>query len=154
MKVFKDKSGRTWELTVNVGTIRAVRDLLGIDLLKAFADNCKVYAEVVGDMVKLVDVAFVLCKKQAEAANITDENFAAGLDGDVIQAIATAFTDELVDFFPQAQRMMLGKLVTAMRTVATKLESQMQEAADELATSIGSEKSGKPPVPSASIQGI
>ena len=33
MKTFKDNAGRTWTITINVDTVKRVRDLLGEDLL-------------------------------------------------------------------------------------------------------------------------
>jgi hypothetical protein len=33
MKTFVDNMGKTWTVTVNVGTIKRVKDLLGINLV-------------------------------------------------------------------------------------------------------------------------
>lgn len=51
----------------------------------------------------------VVCKPEADAQQITDESFGAGMAGDAIESATGAFLDELIDFFPQAKRQLLKK---------------------------------------------
>jgi len=66
-------------------------------------------------VILLCDVIFVLVKPQADAAGVSDEQFAAALGGDAILAAQTAFYEELVDFFRKLGRTDLAKAVDAQR---------------------------------------
>lgn len=114
MRHFKDNAGRVWDVEINVAQVKYVRDVLRIDLYKVGADNFKLYHEIIGDPVRLIDLLYCLCKKQADARNLTDEAFGQAFAGDVIGKAAEAFSEELIDFFPSAATQ------AAMRTVLSK----------------------------------
>ena len=126
MKPFTDASGRTWELTVIVSAVKRVRDLL-----ERLAD----------DPVLLVDVLYVLCKPQADAKGVSDEDFGRGMVGGVLDDAASALMKELLDFFPSAQR------ARALGKMARKIEAQqaaVAEAAAALAAIPGGSSGNSP----------
>ena len=100
MKPFTDSQGRTWNVTVNVGAIKRVRDLLGVDLLDVA--NGDLLSRLADDPCLLVDVLFALCKPEADAAKVTDEDFGRGMVGDALDSGAGVLMKELLDFFPSA----------------------------------------------------
>jgi len=110
MKTFNDSQGRMWSVVINVSAVKRVRDLLDVDLLDVA--NGELLSRLADDPCILVDVLFVLCKPEADAKSITDEDFGRGMVGGVLDEAASALMKELLDFFPSAQRAKaLGKLV-------------------------------------------
>lgn len=108
MRTFKDNAGRTWSLTLNVWTVKKVRDLLGVDLLDLGGESATGSSDkkpgllfrLIADPVLLVDVLYVVCKDQADGASVTDEQFGRAMGGDAIDAATKAFLEELADFTP------------------------------------------------------
>ena len=158
MHTFTDNAGRTWTITINVAAIKRVRGLLGIDLYKLVDDGFKPLADLIGDPVQLADVLFVLCKDEADARQVTDEDFGRALYGDAITLAAEAFVEELVDFFPDARvRASLRKLVTAGKRVRDRLVDHAETLVDQIDPDREANRlialSGSSPVSSASTQG-
>ena len=122
MKTFTDNAGRTWTVQVNVAAIKRVRGLVGIDLYKLVDDGFQALAKLVSDPVQLADVLYCLLKDEADAKQVTDEEFGRGLAGDAIMLAADAFVEELIDFFPDARaRAGLRKVIEAGRKVRLRL---------------------------------
>jgi hypothetical protein len=61
MKTFVDNSGKTWTVTVNVGTVKKVKDLLGINLIEAITGD--LIEKVETDICLFVDILYVVCKE-------------------------------------------------------------------------------------------
>ncbi len=97
MKTFNDNAGRTWTVAINVDAIKRVKSLLGINLLEAVEG--KLIEQLVSDPVMLCDVLYVLCKPEADAKQVSDEDFGRSMAGDAIDHGTTCLLEELVDFF-------------------------------------------------------
>lgn len=119
MQTFTDNTGRTWSLTINVDAIKRVRGLLDVDLMQAI--DGKLLERLVTDPVLLCDVVYALCKPEADAKSITDEQFGQSMAGDAIDAATTALLEELVGFFPQAKRQVLRKALDKLKVLETKV---------------------------------
>jgi hypothetical protein len=155
MHTFTDAKGRQWPIEINVAAVKLVRDLTGVNLYTLFGGDFADYSKLMADPVQLVDVLYVLCQRPAEAAGVTDEDFGRGMAGDALKAAADAFTQELISFFPKAQRETLGKLMTVIQSVAANLENEQGKLASDLAQSPGileltNKSSGNSPAPSES----
>jgi hypothetical protein len=122
MKQFTDNSGRTWTVPVNVDGIKRVRSLLGVNLLDVLDDGCKLLADLHDDPVLLVDVLYCLCKPEAEAKQVTDEEFGRAMSGDALLHASKALLEGLSDFFPNArQRAAMKRLLQTTETVVERL---------------------------------
>lgn len=118
MHSFVDNAGRTWVIAINVAVVKRVRGLVGVDLYSLIDDGFKPLGTLVADPVKLADVLYCLCKEEADAKHVSDEDFGRALAGDAITLAADAFVEELIDFFPDARtRESLRKVVAAGRKV-------------------------------------
>lgn len=126
MKTFTDNTGLAWRLVINVDTIKRVRGLIDIDLIEAVEG--KLLERLASDPILLCDVVYAVCKPDADAANISDEDFGRAMAGDAIDNATTALLEELVDFFPLARR---GLLTKAMKKIKT-LEAIALKRADEV----------------------
>ena len=98
MKTFTDNAGRTWTVTINVDAIKRVRGLLGVDLLEIVEGT--LIEKLIRDPVLLCDVAYVVCKPEADAQGVSDEDFGRAMAGDAIEHATKALLEELVGFSP------------------------------------------------------
>jgi hypothetical protein len=132
MKCFKDNQGRNWTIVVNVATVKRVRSLLDINLLDVVKldsnnkPNVDLLEQLASDPVLLCDVIYCICKPEADAQKISDEDFGAAMGGDAIEYATTALLEELVDFFPEAKRLVLRKLMNAGEKVKIQMEKALK----------------------------
>jgi len=149
MKTFTDNAGRTWTVSLTIDAAKRVKGLLNVNLLEPEAGDPPLLTRLGTDVILLCDVVFALIKPQADAAGVTDEQFAAALGGDVILAAQTAFYEELVDFFRKLGRTDLAKAVDAqqrmidlaVRQIETRIDRLDLEATIESALGAVSERS-------------
>ena len=86
-----------------------MKQRLDVDLLNEQIHET--LASLTDDIVKGVDVLYVLCSEQAEKNNVTDEQFGQSLSGDVLFDGINAMVEALIDFFPNPKkRMWIRKL--------------------------------------------
>jgi hypothetical protein len=124
MKTFNDNAGRTWTVTINVDSVKRVKSLLDVNLMEVV--DGKLLERLAGDPILLCDVIYAVCKIEADAKNVTDEDFGRAMAGDAIDLATTALLEELVDFFPQGRRNLLRKALAKLK----KLESMAMTAAE------------------------
>jgi hypothetical protein len=133
MHSFQDNAGRTWTVAINVAAVKRVRGLLNVDLYKLVDDGFRPLGELVSDPVRLADVLYCLCKDEADARHVSDEDFGRALYGDAITMAADAFVEELIDFFPDARtRASLTKVLAAGRKVRDKLLDHAGTVLDQI----------------------
>ena len=132
MKSFTDNKGRTWTLDVTVATVKRVRSLCRVDLnsIVELDKNNRPSAELLerlsSDPVLLVDVLYAVCKPQADKQNITDEDFGEAMAGDAIEHATTALLEEVIDFFPEAKRLVMQKILSASRRFEAAARKKLQ----------------------------
>jgi hypothetical protein len=148
MRQFKDENGRPWTINVNIGTVKRVRQMAGVDLLDLRDGN--LFTELASDPVKLGDVLWVLVLDEAGAAGITDIQFAAALAGDALDSATQALLDEIVDFFPKPQRDLLRKALTKGKEMQ---ERQMAKAMRQMEEAIEAWKPEEEVAPSGNLSG-
>jgi len=134
MKTFKDNEGRTWTVAVNIATVKRVKTLLRVNLLDAIEG--KLIEKLATDPILLCDVIYAVCKPEADETKISDEQFGKAMAGDAIEHATTALLEELVDFFPEAKRLVLRKALGKFQ----KVESLAIETANKYLDSPEMEK--------------
>ena len=115
MKSFADNAGRTWEVQVNVDTIKRVQGLLDVNILDVVDGD--LIERLVADPVLVCDVVYVVCKPEADKQGVSDEEFGRAMAGDAIHNAADALLAEIVDFFPPAKRTILAAALDKMRNL-------------------------------------
>ena len=169
MRTFQDNAGRSWTVTLNVWTVKKVRDVLSVDLLDLGGDpstslragdepgNGLLY-RLIADPVLLVDVLYVVCKEQADEAGVTDEQFGRAMAGDAIDGATRAFLEELADFTPSPRdRARARKVIEAtwklidraQDVLDAKADGDIERAAEAALSALGN-SSGNSPASSAS----
>ena len=115
MTTFNDTTGRTWTISINVDAIRRVRSLLNVNLLDAV--DGKLLEQLVVDPVLLCDILFALVKPEADAKNVTDEDFGRALGGDALDHATTALLEGLADFFPSTKAAVFRQAIEKLRAL-------------------------------------
>ncbi|MEI8197016.1 MAG: hypothetical protein WCI73_14045, partial [Phycisphaerae bacterium] len=132
MARFTDRQGREWVLDLSVQDLKTVRSELDLNLFDAFADNYRSYNDLVSNPERLVAVVYLLCQRQAQVAGVSPEDFGAAIAGDVLASLGDAFTEALIDFFPNARgREVLRATVQKAREVMDeklRLEAEALQA--------------------------
>jgi hypothetical protein len=135
MQTFKDNAGRTWTPSINVTSVKQVRQLLKVDLLDIV--DGKLIEELISDPVKLTDVIYVLCKEEADKRKISDEDFGRAMGGDAIDRATAALLEELANFSRNPER---RKLMQKAIEKYNRVESAMMEKANERLDQINEEE--------------
>ena len=125
MKTFTDIAGRTWTISLDLGTAMAVKDALGIDLIQPEAgypgpEGTPLLTRLGTDELLLGEVLCALLASQFEAHRVTDADVRASFDGQTLLAAQTAFYEELVDFFRQRGRADRARAVETQATMIDK----------------------------------
>ena len=161
MKTFTDTTGRVWTITINVNAIKRVRGLIDVNLLEVIEGT--LLEKLIRDPILLCDVVYAVCKPEADALNVTDEQFGQAMAGDAIDQATKALLEELVGFSPSPQgRANLQRILEttwrmiekAQEVIAARIDSgEIEQAAEQavqqlLATS--NDSSGSSPASAAS----
>jgi biotin synthase-related radical SAM superfamily protein len=129
VKTFKDNKGREWKIEVTVATIKRVRDLLEVDLLELLEG--KLIERLIRDPVLLCNVVYAVCRPQAEAEQITDEDFGAAMAGDAIDNATKALLEELVNFSPSPKDR--ANLIQVLETTWAAMDRARELIAEKIA---------------------
>jgi len=128
MKTFVDNVNRTWSIAINIAAVKRVKDLLDIDLLEVL--DGALLEKLASDPVLLCDCIYVLCLTEADARNVSDEEFGQAMAGEAIDRAACAFMEELTDFFPSAKRRILQKALAKLKTLEERIEGAATQRLD------------------------
>jgi len=122
MRTFKDKEKKDWGVSITVGSLKRVKELLKIDLIEGASDKKEdnIFIKISTDPIMLVDIIYVLCKPEADKLGISDEQFGGLMNGDSVEEATAVFIEELIDFFPTARRPMLRTMTDKIKDLQTK----------------------------------
>jgi len=169
MREFRDDQGRPWQVALTVASALRVRDNVTVDVVdeqtgerKAVpfdmvdaANISQTFQVLRSQYAKIGEILYALLTKQVEAKSLTKEDFLDGLRGDSLDAATKALEQELVDFFPQRLRKMIGLLASKMDEVQNEMlgraEAGLERATIESLAGASGTPSGKQPESSESI---
>lgn len=121
MAAFKDSAGAIWEVAVTVGAIKRVRSLCKMDLDNPHNGDPSLAQVLTNDHVQLIDVIYAICKPQADAVGLTDEDFGGRLGGRAVGDAVKAFFEAWLDFFRNSghpdKAMVIEQALTLMSEV-------------------------------------
>jgi len=155
LKTFTDAAGRTWTLSLNLGTALKVRDALNVDLLQPEQGDPPLLTRLGTDELLLGQVICCLLADQLEAHKVTEADVRAGFDGQTLLAAQTAFYEELVGFFRSRGRTDRARAVETQSRVITEAVKAIEARIEALDVdqAIRGALSGPSPEPSASTPG-
>ena len=145
MKVFKDNAGRSWPVSIDVNAIRRVRTALNLNL--AGKDFIAVLERLLEDAVLLCDAIYFICKPEADALGVSQDDFGGAMSGDAIEHATKTFLDELANFTPNPRdRARVIRVLSAMWNLAEKARDAAEKTLEEdLAKVTVLEPPGTPP---------
>jgi hypothetical protein len=129
MSTFKDTNGRTWTLpTITFDRTEYIAAETEVVIQNLLLKNLAGLEELLGDYRKVVAVVWCLVEDQAGKLNVTREQFARLLDGQVLEDMADALLQAIADFFRKSKPVLL-KLLEKTRQVS---DLATKEALDKL----------------------
>ena len=159
MAKFTDSKGHTWHPTLNIQTLRDVRDTLpGLDLTSLDKD----LLEKIQDPFSIGLIMFCLCEEEAKERDISPEAFGRGLaSGEVIMEARRALCEEIVNFtqkdsqeswrtvFRKMNELQLAQSTLMMEVLGGEkldrvIEKQLEAAKIQLDALLEAEISGEP----------
>lgn len=132
MKTFIDTAGRTWFISLNLGTAMIVKDKLGIDLLQPEAGDPPLLTRLGTDEMLLGEVLCTLLELQFEKHNITESEVKLAFDGNTLLLAQRAFYEELIDFFQSRGRLDRSKAVAAQMRLIERATAVIEAKIDSL----------------------
>jgi len=155
MKIVKDDQGRPWQITVTAASALRVEQQVQAPLEREVPQpdgtttreritTPFTIAEITSvtntltilrtSAIVTAQALWAIVQPQAVAKNISQDEFLDALSGDALEQMATALADELIEFFPAAQRPMVRSLRAKMDEVAATLIQAAHERIDEIDT--------------------
>lgn len=135
MASFQDKTGRVWLVEFTVGLLEEIKRETGLDFDDVAGEEKSrlAFTEMLlgGRGRKLVEVLWVICRDQAEAANVTPEQFGKLFNATTMHASQFALMEALADFSPrqamgEAMKRHLPQLFEKMdRTAVAAMEMEL-----------------------------
>ena len=122
-----------WLIKVDVGAIKRVDGLMGIRLDKVMEDEMAVLLDVMTDVVKTVDVLWILVEPEATQKGITAEQFGESLVGDAIEDAAEALGRAIAEFFPKRQRLILEATLGRAKAYGETLAQEVGKVTEMIA---------------------
>jgi len=127
---FNDSAGAEWHVSVTVATVKRVRTLTDVDLLRV--QDGQIFHQLGSDPILLVDVLYAVCKPTVDTLGLTDEQFGERLAGDAIAEASTALMKALVDFFPERQtREALTRVLAKGQEIESEAARRLVRGVDE-----------------------
>jgi hypothetical protein len=153
VREFKDDEGRPWRVALTVASALRVRDMVTVDVVDEDTGDRKqlpldlidagsiaqTFQVLRSQFAKLGEILYAMLVKQVEERKLSKDEFLDGLRGDSLESASRALEAELVDFFPQRLRKMVGLLGTKMDEVQTEMlgRAEAQMAGVTVATLTG-----------------
>jgi hypothetical protein len=130
MAKFKTLDGKEWVVDVTYLTVKRVRDLCAVNVL----DICNLDKESlsgwVADDLKVLEVVCAVVRPQLAAVDMSDEDFFAACDGQVLKEAVERLVDQVSDFFQEPRKGLVKKVIKKLRETEKKMEAQAEKAID------------------------
>ncbi len=155
MKTFTDTAGRTWTLSLTLGTAMAVKTKLDIDLLQPEAGDPPLLTRLGTDEMLLGEVLCCLLERQFETHRVSEDDVRAAFDGQTLLSAQQAFYEELIDFFRSRGRNDRAKAVAKQMAMIDAAVTAIETRIDgiDIDQTIRGAMSGELPEASESIPG-
>lgn len=131
---FRDGAGRVWNLAINIGLARRVRDEMAVDFGQV--TDGQLFITLSDSPEKLAGTLWLLVERQAERQSVTPEDFAESLDGDALDGAMEALAEAIILFSRshqrQAVRTLLKKTMVAQEKIAKAAEEWIEANADRI----------------------
>ena len=140
METFKDRTGETWDLDLNIGVAMRLKSRLDFDLEYildiqsdlSVKDKDKTPLEKLAtDAIFMFNVIFVTCEKQCRERNLSEEEFAERFSAETIIAATDALIREIVNFSRPQKRKVLEKLLRINSDLSEKMGAKLDQILED-----------------------
>lgn len=125
---WKDSVGRSWDLALNLGLARRIRDELGLELLDS-VNGATTVAALLANPDKLGDLLWLTSETRAKAVGLDRQAFDDGLNSDALTSGWGALHDAFLAMVTTASRPAAEKIIA---TQVAAMESACRTAVDML----------------------
>ncbi len=132
MKTFTDANGRTWTLTLNLGTAMTVKAKLEIDLLQPEQGDPPLLTRLGTDEMLLGEVLCVMLEGQFAVHKVTEDDVRSSFDGQTLLSAQKAFYEELINFFQSRGRNDRAKAVAKQMAMIDAAVTAIENKIDAL----------------------
>lgn len=115
MPQFTDTKSRVWHLELSIGLALTIRSRLQVDFLNLL--DGKALDAINRSDETLVNVLWLLCTEQAQAAGVDEVAFAMGLGGDALGQAIESLLEALVLFTRPDNRPAIAKVLQKIREI-------------------------------------
>lgn len=136
MKSFTDSKNRKWIVNVDFAAIKRVQALCNLDLTSIISvtangkPNVDVLSRLGEDVLLAGSVLYAICKPECDTAGISEDDFYLGLNGDVLETATETMLNEIVDFFPEAKRLALRKIMANAQRINNRARKELMQILD------------------------
>lgn len=130
MANFKTLDGKEWVVDVTYLTVKRVRDLCGVNVLDICNLDKQALSGWVADDLKVLEVVCAVVRPQLAALDMSDEDFFASCDGQVLKDAVERLVDQVSDFFQEPRKGLVKKVIAKLRETERKMEAQAEKAID------------------------
>jgi hypothetical protein len=131
-QIFKDSEGREWDVGLPWDVVRRLKDKEGINLLEFAEDKFAKFREVMSDPLAMLDLLWAIVKPQAEAKQMTRDQFEKAMGGDALYEAQLSFEGAYLFFTHNP------KTRSALKRLLEK-QKAMQEVTMERLVKVGEE---------------
>ena len=135
MTSFKDREGRVWDLSINLGSLKRIKAATGLDMLDlnvAAKQRSDVFERLSTDPITLADALCAVCRPQMDARGIDDDTFASALGGEAINDALVAIVEEWADYFHQRGNEVAAAFLHHMLAMIKELRQRLNEVVPTL----------------------
>ena len=153
MKTFTDAAGRTWSITLTLGTAMVVKESIGVDLLQPETGDPPLLTRLGTDEMLLGEVLCAMLAGQFETHKVTAGDVRNSFDGQTLLAAQKAFYEEMIGFFRSRGRNDRAKAVAKQMAMIDAAVTAIETRIDwiDVEATIRGAMSGGSPEASASI---
>jgi len=122
MQNFKDSSGKIWTFKIDVGVIRRIKNICGVNFLD-IDKSFEILKHIKDDVVFCGDILFCCVYDQLDKHNISKDEFEKSLDGEILNSVSDKIIDDIISFFPMESRTALTQMLEAHSLLLTTKQS-------------------------------
>lgn len=144
---FKDRNGKAWTLALTGASVRRLAARFGdMNAVMQTGEKPIFLGQIVGSDAVLAETLYVICKGQADAAKLTEDDFCDLLTPDVLTAAEKAFFEEWSFFCRSRGNPEMVQAIEAARNVYRMSYAEFSnKTAEALAKLRSQQKTDSPP---------
>lgn len=120
MPSFKDNKDRIWQIRIDAPSIMRIREECDPRFLLEDSETENTYLRLQADPVLLCRAIYMLCQKQIEQRDVSEEDFYMEVIGDAIERATEALLEAILNFTQPSMRSLLKAVASKTATVQSR----------------------------------